>query len=114
MYKMFDVDSVRELLGMPNTSAAQIPTSAPEPKPNPPNTSSRSLEHDWLFWSRKSRRDRRAGYGCRCRDREFESPLPQRRVRKLSVPLGDDVLVGCSSALPCSNKTRSHRAPAAC
>jgi hypothetical protein len=48
MDKMFDVDSVRELLGMPK-SAAEIPTIVPEPKRNPPNTSSRSLKHDWLF-----------------------------------------------------------------
>ena len=35
MYKMFDVDSVRELFGMPNASAAQIPASRPEPERNP-------------------------------------------------------------------------------
>jgi hypothetical protein len=29
-------------------------------------------------------------------DREFESSSLHRRVRKLSVPLGDDALVGCS------------------
>ena len=34
MDKMFDVDSVRELLGMPK-SAAEIPTIVPEPKRNP-------------------------------------------------------------------------------
>jgi hypothetical protein len=45
------------------------------------------------------------------RDRWFESGSLHRRVRKLSVPLGDDALVGCSGAMPCSNRTRSHRVP---
>ena len=35
MYKIFDADSVRKLLGMPNPSAAEIPTIVPEPKRNP-------------------------------------------------------------------------------
>jgi hypothetical protein len=48
------------------------------------------------------------------RNRQFESISLQRRVRKLSVPVGDDTLVGCSGAMPSSNRTRSHRAPAAC
>jgi hypothetical protein len=54
MNTMVDVASVRKLLGMPNPSAAEIPTIVPEPKRNVPDKSARSLEHDWLFWSRKS------------------------------------------------------------
>jgi len=34
-YKMFDVGSVRELLGLPNPSAAKIPASLAKPERNP-------------------------------------------------------------------------------
>jgi hypothetical protein len=34
MYKMFDADSVRKLLGMPNSSAVEIPASRPKPERN--------------------------------------------------------------------------------
>ena len=34
-YKMFDVGSVRELLGLPNPSAAKIPASVAKPERNP-------------------------------------------------------------------------------
>ena len=37
---------------------------------------------------------------------KFESSSLQQRVRKLSVPLGDDTLVGCSGAMPCPMITR--------
>jgi hypothetical protein len=35
MYKIFDADSVRKLLGMPNPSAVEIPASRPELDRNP-------------------------------------------------------------------------------
>ena len=42
------------------------------------------------------------------RDRWFESGSLQRRVRKLSVPLGDDASLRCSGAMPCSDKLRPY------
>jgi hypothetical protein len=61
-YKMFDVGFVRELLGLPNPSAAKIPASLPKPERNPligdlSEYELAKLEHDRLFWSRKSQKE---------------------------------------------------------
>jgi hypothetical protein len=53
-----------------------------------------------------SHQGRAVGGASASRKQKFE-PIPlQQRVRKLSVPLGDDTLVGCSGAMPCPMITR--------
>jgi len=59
---MLGVDSLRKLLGLPNPTAAKIPTSLPKPEGNPvigdlSEYELANLECDWLFRSRKSQRE---------------------------------------------------------
>src|SRR6516165_6179644 len=112
-YKMFDVGSVRELLGLPNPSAAKIPASLAKPERNPligdrwgyelanreigrqatavgvgtggSNPASSSMRPRTFGLPHRARRCRNS-VTLAGLDRWFESAFLQQRVRKPSVP----------------------------